>query len=63
LLDELQRQVGRRPDSAACSDNLAGKPGNTVDYAIVARSDTTSFTLTVTTVEGSEIYYSYEPKS
>jgi Domain of unknown function (DUF4333) len=63
LLDELERQVGQRPDSADCTGDLEGKPGNTVDCTIVAGPETTSFTLTVDTVEGSTINYHYEPRS
>ena len=63
LLDELESQVGQRPDSAECSGDLEGKPGKTVDCTVVAGPETTSFTLTVTTVEGSTINYSYEPKA
>lgn len=62
LLDELARQVGQRPDSADCTDNLEGKPGDTVDCTIVAGPETASFIVTVTTVEGDKINYSYEPK-
>ena len=62
LLDEFQRRAGRRPDSAECSGNLEGKPGNTVACTVVAGADTKAFTLTVTTVEGSKINYRYEPK-
>jgi hypothetical protein len=60
LLDELANKVGQRPDSAECSGNLEGKPGNTVDCTIVAGPDTAAFTLTVTTVEGSKINYHYQ---
>ena len=63
LLDELEGQVGQRPDSAECSGDLEGKPGKTVDCTIVAGPETTSFTLTVNTVEGTTINYSYEPKA
>ncbi len=63
LLDELESQVGQRPDSAECSGDLEGKPSKTVDCTIVAGPETASFTLTVTTVEGSTINYSYEPKA
>ena len=41
LLDELESQVGQRPDSAECSGDLEGKPGNTVDCTIVAGPETT----------------------
>jgi hypothetical protein len=63
LLDEFERQLGRRPDSAQCAGNLDGKVGNTVDCTVVTGSDTTSFTLTVTTVRGGSINYSYAPRS
>lgn len=61
LLNVLGAQVGERPDSATCSDNLEGKPGNTVDCTIIAGPVAQAFTLTVTTVNGSKINYSYEP--
>jgi Domain of unknown function (DUF4333) len=63
LLAELHRLGGPRPDSAECSGNLEGKPGNTVDCTVVAGADTSTFRLTVTTVEGSKINYRYEPKA
>jgi hypothetical protein len=62
LLDEFDMQLGRRPDSAQCTGNLGGKPGNTVDCTVVSGQDTTSFTLTVTTVSGASINYSYAPR-
>jgi hypothetical protein len=61
LLDELQRQLGRRPDSAQCTGELEGKVGNTVDCTVVTGSATANFTLTVTTVTGDSINYSYAP--
>jgi len=63
LLDELESQVGQRPESADCSGELEGKPGKTVDCTIVAGPETTVFTLTVNTVEGSTINFHYEPRS
>ena len=62
LLDEFERQLGRRADSARCTGNLEGKPGNTVDCTVVTGSVSESFTLTVTTVTGSVIKYSYAPR-
>lgn len=62
LLDEFERQGGRRPDFADCSGNLEGKPGNTVDCTVVRGQETRAFTLTVTTVAGSKINYRYAPK-
>ena len=54
--------MGQRPDSAECSGDLEGKPAKTVDCTIVAGPETASFTLTVTTVEGSTINFRYEPR-
>jgi hypothetical protein len=63
LLDEFERQLGRRPDSAQCAGNLEGQVGNTVDCTVVTGSETASFTLTVTTVSGGGINYSYAPRA
>jgi hypothetical protein len=63
LLDEFEQQSGRRPDRAECAGNLEGKPGNTVDCTVVTGSESAEFTLTVTTVSGGSIKYSYAPRS
>lgn len=62
LLDQLGAQLGQRPDSAECADNLEGKPGNTVECTVVAGDQTQDFVLTVNTVDGDKINYSYAPK-
>jgi hypothetical protein len=62
LLAEFQRQSGRRPDAAQCQGNLEGKAGNTVQCTVVTGQDTASYTLTVTTVSGGSINYSYAPR-
>lgn len=63
LLGQLAEQLGERPDSAECSENLEGKPGNTIDCTVVAGSESQEFTLTVNSVDGDRINYSYAPKS
>ena len=62
LLDEFERQLGRRPDSAQCAGSLEGKEGNTVDCTVVSGPDSRWFTLTVTRVSGGSIDYSYAPR-
>ncbi len=62
LLDELERQVGTRPDTATCAGGLEGKPGNTVECSIITGPDTQDFLLTVDTVDGGKINYSYAPQ-
>lgn len=63
LLGDLSRHLGKRPDSASCSGNLEGKPGNTVDCAVIAGAESAAFIVTVTTVDGTTIDYSYAPRS
>ena len=58
LLDDLEAELGRRPDSAQCAGNLEGRRGNTVDCMVVTGSDSANFTLTVTAVTGGSINYS-----
>lgn len=62
LLGDLTRHLGRRPDSATCSGNLEGKPGNTVDCSVVAGPESAAFIVTVTTVDGARIDFSYAPR-
>lgn len=62
LLDNLAAHLGKRPDSAVCAGNLEGRPGNKVDCTVVVGPDTAAFTLTVTSVDGTKIDYSYAPK-
>ncbi|OAN27510.1 DUF4333 domain-containing protein [Mycolicibacterium iranicum] len=62
LLGDLTRHLGRRPDLASCSGNLEGKPGNTVDCAVTAGAENATFIVTVTTVDGANIDFSYAPR-
>ncbi|PRC46718.1 hypothetical protein C6A85_88665, partial [Mycobacterium sp. ITM-2017-0098] len=62
LLDELSRHLKKRPDSATCSGNLEGRPGNTVDCAVTAGPERAEFIVTVTKVDGTNIDYSYAPR-
>lgn len=61
LLDDRERRGGRRPDSATCSGDLEGQPGNTVTCTVFTGPDTQDFLLTVTSVSGDKIDYKYEP--
>ena len=62
LLDQLQQQLGQRPDSASCTDNRQGRTGATVDCVVTSGGQTQPFTLTVNTVQGSDINFNYQPK-
>lgn len=63
LLDQLGAQLGSRPDTADCSGDLEGTPGTTVDCAVTAGEEKQDFILTVTTVDGDTVNYSFEPKA
>lgn len=62
LLDELSRHLEERPDSATCSGNLEGRPGNAVDCAVTAGAERAAFIVTVTKVDGTNIDYTYAPR-
>jgi hypothetical protein len=55
-------QVGPRPDSANCADNLDGIIGTTLECTTVTGGRPQTYILTVTTVTGTNITYSYTPK-
>ena len=62
LLDELATHLGKRPDSAVCGGDLEGRVGNTVDCTVSAGSERAELTLTVTTVDGAKVDYTYAPR-
>ena len=55
-------QVGPRPDSASCADDLDGFLGNTVECTTVTGGRTQTFILTVTDVTATNITYRYDLK-
>ncbi|MCX2932961.1 DUF4333 domain-containing protein [Mycobacterium sp. CVI_P3] len=61
LLSQLAAQLGSRPDSADCTDDLEGKVGNSITCTVVAGPETQDFTVTVTDVNGDRINYDYKP--
>lgn len=63
LAGELERQVGTRPESTTCTDDLIGKPGTTVDCTVTGGTDVAYFTLTVTGTDGLTVNYNFEPTS
>jgi hypothetical protein len=63
LMQEIGQQLNQPPDSATCTGDLEGKTGNTVDCTVVSGSDSGDFVLTVTSVDGDKVNYSYAPKA
>jgi uncharacterized protein DUF4333 len=62
LLNKLQQQLGKRPNVASCAGDLEGLPDATVDCDVLVDGEPRSFTLTVTSVDGSTIDYRAAPK-
>ncbi|MDH6243013.1 DUF4333 domain-containing protein [Mycobacterium sp. OTB74] len=56
------KQIGQHPDSATCTDDLAGKPGNTVECTTVTGGQPQTYILTVSAVKDDNITYKYAPK-
>jgi hypothetical protein len=61
LITGLEEQVGQRPDTATCSGDLEGVPGNTVDCTVTAGPETQDFLVTVASLDGNRINVDYEP--
>ncbi|GAY16032.1 DUF4333 domain-containing protein [Mycobacterium sp. shizuoka-1] len=61
LVDQIAVQLGRRPDSADCTSDLAGKIGYTTTCTVVAGAETQDFTVTVTEANGERIVFDYRP--
>jgi hypothetical protein len=63
LTDQLEQQLGARPDPVECTGDLQGKPGATVDCTVTLGAETQVFVLTVDSVDGTKVNYSFKPKS
>ena len=63
LTDQLEQQLGARPESVDCTDALQGKPGATVDCTVTLGEQTQIFVLTVDSVDGTKVNYGYKPKA
>ncbi len=61
MINDLARQIGERPDTATCSGDLEGVPGDTVDCTITLGPETQDFLITVTSLDGDRMNYQYEP--
>lgn len=60
LSDQLTEQVGRKPDSVTCPDNLKGVEGAKLDCELVDGSETYTVTVTVTGVDAGDVQYSFK---
>ena len=62
LTDILEEQLGARPDSITCDDDMVGEKGNSIDCTVSMGADDQVYTLTVTGVDGDSIDFNYETK-
>jgi hypothetical protein len=63
VLDQLEHQLGARPASAACTDNLEGKPGISINCLVVTGGEALTYVVTVTTVDRGKINFSVAPRA
>lgn len=63
LTDQLEQQLGARPETVECAGELQGKPGATTECTVTLGADTQDFVLTVNTVEGTNVNYGFAPKT
>jgi hypothetical protein len=60
ISDKLTQQVGSRPDSVTCPDNLKGVTGTTLRCELTDGSKKYGITVTVTSVEIPQVYFDYQ---
>ena len=61
ISDQEAQQMGHKPDSVTCSDNLKGVVGATVKCQLVDQGQTTPLTVTATSVEGGVVNFTATP--
>ena len=59
--DQATQQLGDKPDSVTCPDNLKGVVGTTMHCQLVDAGQTTPLTITVTSVQGGIVNFNWEP--
>jgi hypothetical protein len=60
ISDQLAEQVGRKPDSVACPDNLKGTEGATLRCELTDQGQAYGVTVTVTGVQGGAVNFNYK---
>jgi Domain of unknown function (DUF4333) len=61
ITDQATQQLGHKPDSVTCSDNLKGVVGATLKCQLVDQGQTTPLTVTVTSIEGGVVNFNWAP--
>ncbi len=60
ISDQLNQQIGQRPDSVTCPEDLPAKVGASVRCTLKAGTDTLGVTATVTSVEGTNVKFNIQ---
>lgn len=60
ISNKLTQQVGRKPDSVTCPDNLKGVEGATLRCQLVDGSDKYGIAVTVTTVDAGDVNFDFK---
>lgn len=60
ISSKLEAQVGTAPDDISCPDDLEGKVGTTMRCTLTAGEDELGVTVTVTSVEDSQVNFDAE---
>jgi uncharacterized protein DUF4333 len=60
ISDQLTQQVGSRPDSVTCPDNLKGEKGATLRCDLKDGNQTYGVTVTVTNVDAGDVNFNFK---
>jgi len=60
ISDQLAQQVGDKPDSVTCPDNLKGEEGATLRCQLKDNDQTYGVTVTVTNVEAGDVNFNFK---
>lgn len=61
ITDQLAAQNGKKPDSVTCPDNLKGVQRATLRCTLVDAGQTSGVTVTVTSVQGTDVRFDIKP--
>ncbi|MDQ4037586.1 MAG: DUF4333 domain-containing protein [Actinomycetota bacterium] len=60
ISDQLEAEVGQRPDSVECPEDLPGEVGATMRCELTAGEDVLGVTVSVTEVDGATVNFDIE---
>jgi hypothetical protein len=60
ISDQLSQQVGEKPDSVTCPDNLKGAEGATLRCNLKDGAQTYGVTVTVTSIQGGDVKFDFK---